>query len=94
MDGDIIKKILKNDSEKLIMVENGKPRFVVMSYAQYVKLTEKNNSDENFDMNFEELFPKSGSVKENAEIENDEKLVKEFRVEQVSSTSLDDLPII
>lgn len=94
MDGEIIKKILKNDSEKLIIVENGKPKFVVMSYAHYATLTENNNGGENFEMNFEELFPKIDSVKENIVIEKDEKLAKEFKADRAGDISLDDLPIM
>lgn len=94
MDGEIIKKILKNDSEKLIIVENGKPQFVVMSYVHYAKLTENNNGGENFEMNFEELFPKIDSAKENIAIEKDEKLAKEFKADRVDDISLDDLPIM
>lgn len=94
MDGEIIKKILKNDSEKLIIVENGKPKFVVMSYAHYAKLTEKNEGDDNFEMNFEELFPKIDPAKEDIVIEKDEKLAKELKGDEANDISLDDLPIM
>ena len=52
MDSEILKKILKDDSEKLIIMDGGKPKFVVMSYPQYLKLAEKNNYDANLEMNF------------------------------------------
>lgn len=86
---EIIKKILKDDSEKLIIMDNGKPKFVVMSYNNYLKLSGEGKGEENFEINFQELF-KSG---ENRNLEltprNDEKLQ-----EQKKDLSLDDLPII
>ncbi|KKQ41474.1 MAG: hypothetical protein US61_C0047G0006, partial [Parcubacteria group bacterium GW2011_GWE2_37_8] len=48
MDYNILNKILKDGNERLIIMESGKPKFVVMSYGQYIKFTEKDNSDKDF----------------------------------------------
>lgn len=93
MDGDIIKKILKDDSEKLIIMDGGKPKFVVMSYLQYLKLAEKNNNDTNLEMNFSDLFPKLDLTKEMPVIKIDEKLAETENSRQSKELTLDDLPI-
>ncbi len=86
---EIIKKILKDDSEKIIMMDNGKPKFVVMSYNNYLKLSGEGKGEENFEVNFQELFKNE----ENRNLElmprNDEKLQSMEKI-----LSLDDLPII
>lgn len=86
---EIIKKILKDDSEKLIVMDNGKPKFVVMSYNNYLKLSGEEKGDENFEVNFQELF-KSGKSRDSELMpRNDEKLQS-----MEKGLSLDDLPII
>lgn len=86
---EIIKKILKDDSEKLIVMDNNKPKFVVMSYSNYLKLSGEGRGEENFEINFQELFKRGESRNLELMPRNDEKL-QNFE----KDLSLDDLPII
>lgn len=86
---EIIKKILKDDSEKLIVMDNGKPKFVVMSYSHYLKLSGEGKGDENFEVNFQELFKSEKSSDSEPMPKNDEKLQSREK-----DLSLDDLPVI
>lgn len=86
---EIIKKILKDDSEKLIIMDGGKPKFVVMSYNNYLKLSGEEKRDENFEVNFQELFKSGESRSLELMPRNDEKLQNMGK-----DLSLDDLPII
>lgn len=53
---DIIKKILKDDSEKLIIMDGGRPKFVVMSYNHYLKLSGEVGDGQKLEMDFNELI--------------------------------------
>lgn len=94
MDGEIFKKILKDDSEKLIIMDGGKPKFVVMNYGHYRRLTEGGSGSEKFDMDFNDLISKG----ERESIKEEEKLLVANeniqRMKQTNDLSLDDLPIM
>lgn len=87
MNVDIIKKILKDDSERLIIIDDGKPKFVVMSYNHYARLSGDGAIDENFEMNFKDLFAKKQTI-----INKDQAM--ERKNDSEKELSLDDLPII
>lgn len=94
MDSEIFKKILKDDSEKLIIMDNGKPKFVVMSYGHYRKLTENGLENDKFEMDFNDLISKGEreSAKEEEILLNANENIQ--RVKQVNDLSLDDLPVM
>ncbi|MEA3295648.1 MAG: hypothetical protein U9Q27_00690 [Patescibacteria group bacterium] len=45
MDIDEIKNLISADNGKFIVIENGKPIFVMMSFEDYKNILEKNNND-------------------------------------------------
>ncbi|KKQ40111.1 MAG: hypothetical protein US56_C0008G0005 [Candidatus Moranbacteria bacterium GW2011_GWF2_37_7] len=95
MDYNILNKILKDGNERLIIMESGKPKFVVMSYGQYIKFTEKDNSDKDFGTNFEGLFPGLDLMQERPIMEAErEEVYATTNSEESSNLSLDDLPIV
>lgn len=95
MDGEIFKKILKNDSEKLIIMDGGKPKFVVMSYDSYREMASGGAVNEKFEVDFNELI--SRNEKQSTKNSEEEIVGMNENIQGVKRSdelSLDDLPIM
>ena len=78
MNIDELKQIVKNEEGKIIIVENGKPSLVVMSFEEYKKNLKKNN-----------FAPPVGKLASFSNLSPKRKLPKELQEEELK---IEDLP--